>query len=159
MGARTVPTAVHPLVRSVAGWERGWWLLKQYWPTRLARIMGVPKGWDAASRDPNFLAIRTTLPCRTEEVGGRVRRRRVRAGLQLVPTRRHPGAYPSRSPADDRLALYECAASRGTDTRARLRHDRSGGHLFLEHAPDVRQATTAFVRDLLRQDGQDQEGE
>jgi len=60
MGARTVPTSVHPLVRSVAGWERGWWLLKQYWPTRLARIMGVPKGWDA-SRDPDFLAIRTSL--------------------------------------------------------------------------------------------------
>src|SRR4029450_12266808 len=26
MGAKTVATALHPLVRSVAGWERGWWL-------------------------------------------------------------------------------------------------------------------------------------
>ncbi len=62
--------------------------------------------------------------------------------------------------ADDRLAPYECvppAAARIPG--ARLVTIEAGGHLFLDHAADVRQATTAFVRDLVRQDGQDQEGE
>jgi pimeloyl-ACP methyl ester carboxylesterase len=160
MGARTVPTAVHPLVRWVAGWERGWWLLKQYWPTRLARIMGVPKGWDA-SRDPAFLAIRTSLfPVAPKRLG---------VAFDAVVSEPASNSFPLediRVPtllvhaADDRLAPYECvppAAARIPG--ARLVTIEAGGHLFLEHAPDVRQATTAFLRDLLRQDGQDEKGE
>jgi pimeloyl-ACP methyl ester carboxylesterase len=160
MGARTVPTSVHPLVRSAAGWERGWWLLKQYWPTRLARIMGVPKGWDV-SRDPDFLAIRTSLfPVAPKRLG---------VAFDAVVSEPASNSFPLediRVPtllvhaADDRLAPYECvppAAAR--IPRARLVTIEAGGHLFLEHAPDVRQATTAFVRDLVREDGQDQEGE
>jgi pimeloyl-ACP methyl ester carboxylesterase len=159
MGARTVPPAVHPLVRAVAGWERGWWLLKQYWPTRLARIMGVPRGWDA-SRDPDFSAIRTSLFPVTPKRSG--------VAFDAVVSEPASNSFPLediRAPtllvhaADDRLAPYECvppAAARIPG--ARLVTIEAGGHLFLEHAPDVRQATTAFLRDILGQDGQD-EGE
>jgi pimeloyl-ACP methyl ester carboxylesterase len=146
-------------VRAVAGWERGWWLLEQYWPTRLARIMGVPKGWDA-SRNPDFLAIRTALfPVAPKRWG---------VTFDAVVSEPASNSFPLediRVPtllvhaADDRLAPYEHvppAAARIPG--ARLDTIEAGGHHFLEHAHDVRQATTGFVRDLSRQDGEEVEG-
>ena len=60
MGARAMPHFLHPMLRAITGWERGWWLLKRYRPNLLARIMGCPKGWDTVS-DTDFLAIRESL--------------------------------------------------------------------------------------------------
>jgi pimeloyl-ACP methyl ester carboxylesterase len=42
--AKPLPGLVNAVGRRVIGWERGWWLLKQYRPQLLARIMGVPAG-------------------------------------------------------------------------------------------------------------------
>jgi pimeloyl-ACP methyl ester carboxylesterase len=51
MGARTVPPAVHPIVRWVAGWERGWWLLKQGQRARgVARTVTLHRLWPTALR-------------------------------------------------------------------------------------------------------------
>jgi pimeloyl-ACP methyl ester carboxylesterase len=58
--ARPTPRLLHPIIRAAVGWERGWWLLKSFRPSLLARIMGVPKGWDP-SGDADFLAIRDAL--------------------------------------------------------------------------------------------------
>jgi pimeloyl-ACP methyl ester carboxylesterase len=121
--------------------------------------MGVPKGWDA-SRNSDFLTIRTALfPVAPKKLG---------VAFDAVVSEPASNSFPFediRVPtllvhaADDRLAPYEHvppAAARIPG--ARLATIEAGGHLFLEHAPDVRQATTVFVGDLLRQDGQDNEG-
>ena len=152
MGARAVPTALHPLLRAVMGWERGWWFLKEYRPERLARIMGVPKGWDS-SRDPDFLAIRACLfPIAPK------RRGMVFDAVVFEPA---SDAFPLEEidvptllvhAADDRLAPYEHAGPAAARIPgARLVTVDAGGHLFLGHQAEVRAATTEFIAGLLAQ--------
>jgi pimeloyl-ACP methyl ester carboxylesterase len=154
MGARSVPAALHPVLRAVMGWERGWWLLKEYRPERLARIMGVPKGWDS-SRDPDFLAIRTALfPIAPKRRG---------VVFDAVASEPASNAFPLAEinvptllvhAADDRLAPYDHAAPAASRIpRARLVTIEAGGHLFLEHQAEVRAATTAFIASLFAESG------
>ena len=52
--------------------------------------------------------------------------------------------------ADDRLAPYEHVPSAAARIpSARLVTIDSVGHLFLQHAHDVREASTAFIREIL----------
>jgi pimeloyl-ACP methyl ester carboxylesterase len=150
MGAKTVPKALHPLVRAVAGWELGWWLLKRYRPTRLARVMGVPKGWDP-SGDEDFLGIREALfPVGPKKYG---------IAFDALESEPASNDFPLEDiavptllvhAADDRLAPYEFAPAAAARIRgARLVTIPAGGHLFLRHAADTRQATTAFVTDVV----------
>jgi pimeloyl-ACP methyl ester carboxylesterase len=154
MGARSMPAALHPVLRAVMGWERGWWLLKEYRPDRLARIMGVPKGWDTHD-DPDFLAIRTSLfPIRPKRRG---------LVFDAVVSEPASNAFPLEEidvptllvhAADDRLAPYERAGPAACRIPgARLATVAAGGHLFLEHQAAVRAATTAFVAGLFVQSG------
>jgi pimeloyl-ACP methyl ester carboxylesterase len=153
MGAKTVPKALHPLVRAVAGWELGWWLLKRYRPTRLARIMGVPKGWDP-SGDEDFLGIREALfPVGPKNYG---------IAFDALESEPASNDFPLEDiavptllvhAADDRLAPYEFVPAAAARIRgARLVTIPAGGHLFLRHAADTRQATTAFVTDVAAGD-------
>jgi pimeloyl-ACP methyl ester carboxylesterase len=149
MGARTVPKPILPVVRGVIGWERGWWNLKQHCPGVLARIMGVPKSWDPGG-DEVFLSIRQALfPIRPKRFG---------VAFDAVVSEPASNGFPLEDisvrtlfvhAADDRLAPYEHvepAVKRVPD--ARLVTIECGGHLFLEHAEEVRQATSAFIGDL-----------
>jgi pimeloyl-ACP methyl ester carboxylesterase len=149
MGARTVPGWLLPLVRAVVGWERGWWLLKRYRPRRLARIMGVPKNWDA-STDADFLAIRESLfPVRPKRLG---------ITFDAVVSEPASNEFPLEAiaaptlfvhAADDRLAPYE-HVQRAVDRvpGARLVTVEAGGHLFLQHAQQVREATSRFISEV-----------
>jgi pimeloyl-ACP methyl ester carboxylesterase len=150
MGARAAPRALHPLVRTIMGWQRGWWLLERFRPERLARIMGVPRGWDA-SRDPDFLAVRTALfPITPKRFG---------VTFDALVSEPASDSFPLeeiRVPtllvhaADDPLAPYAYvpgAAARIPD--ARLVTLREGGHLFLQHADEVRAAVTTFLADVV----------
>jgi pimeloyl-ACP methyl ester carboxylesterase len=146
MGARTAPAFLHPVVRRVAGWEYGWWLLRRYRPRLLARIMGVPKDWDPSS-DADFLQIRDALfPVSPK-----------RRGITFDALVSEPAAntFPLediRVPtlfvhaADDRLAPYEHVPSAVARVPgSRLVTIPEGGHLFLRHTADVRAATSAFI--------------
>lgn len=146
MGARVIPGFLHPVLRAIAGWERGWWLLKTYRPNLLAQIMGCPKGWDTAG-DTDFLAIREALfPVHDK-----------RYGIVFDAAVSEPASndFPLehiRVPtllvhaADDRLAPYECAAPAASRIPgAQLVTIEAGGHLFLDHAAQVRAATSAAV--------------
>jgi pimeloyl-ACP methyl ester carboxylesterase len=149
MGARSVAGQLLPLVRSVAGWEWGWWLLKRYRPQVLARIMGVPKGWDT-SGDRDFLAIRRSLfPIAEKRFG---------VTFDAVVSEPASNVFPLEDitvptlfvhAADDRLAPYEHVepAVRRVP-RARLVTIEAGGHLFLKHASQVRMATSAFIAEV-----------
>ena len=149
MGARAVPAWLLPVVRAVVGWERGWWLLKRYRPQRLARIMGVPKGWDP-SDDSDFLAIRDAL----FPVGPK------RLGITFDAMVSEPASneFPLEAidvptlfvhAADDRLAPYErVQAAVDRVPRARLCTIEAGGHLFLQHAPQVREVTAGFIAEV-----------
>jgi pimeloyl-ACP methyl ester carboxylesterase len=149
MGATTLPRGLHPLVRAIAGWERGWWLLKRYRPARLARIMGCPAGWDT-SGDEDFLAISDALfPVRPK------RRGVVFDALVSEPA---SNSFPMEDisvptlfvhAADDRLAPYE-RVEPAVDRidGARLVTIPAGGHLFLQHAREAREATTGFIEEL-----------
>jgi pimeloyl-ACP methyl ester carboxylesterase len=149
MGARSVTGWLVPLVRGVAGWERGWWLLKRYRPQLLARIMGVPKGWDT-SGDRDFLAIRRSLfPIAEKRFG---------VTFDAVVSEPASNVFPLEDitvptlfvhATDDRLAPYEHVepAVRRVP-RARLVTIEAGGHLFLKHADQVRMATSAFIAEV-----------
>jgi pimeloyl-ACP methyl ester carboxylesterase len=154
MGAQPMPRAVHPLIRRVAGWDRGWWLLKRYRPARLARIMGVPPGWDP-SDDLDFLAIRACLfPVKPK-----------RCGLVFDALVSEPASdsFPLEQidvrtllvhAADDHLAPYEhVAPAAARIPNARLVTIDGGGHLFLGHQAEVRAATTAFVSEIFADAG------
>lgn len=148
--AKAIPQALHPLIRAIVGWERGWWLLNEHCPGLLARIMGVPKGWDP-SQDADFLAIRSALfPVRPKKLG---------IAFDALVSEPASDAFPLediRVPtlivhaADDRLAPYEHvkpAAERIPNSR--LVTIEAGGHLFLHHAAEVREATTVFITNVL----------
>jgi pimeloyl-ACP methyl ester carboxylesterase len=148
--ARPLPRILHPMMRAAAGWERGWWLLKTLRPTLLARIMGVPKGWDP-SNDADFLSIRDALfPVRPKKLGvafdalvsepasDRFPLEDIRVSTLLVHA------------IDDPLAPYEHvppAAARIPG--AQLTTIDGGGHLFLQHAEQVRAATSRFLSETV----------
>lgn len=148
--AGEMPSVLHPVMRAVAGWERGWWLLKTLRPTLLARMMGVPKGWDA-STDADFLAIRDTLfPVQPKQHGF------VFDVLVSEPASNTFALEEIAVPtllvhaADDRLAPYRLAPL----AAARIPHSRlvtipRGGHLFLDHASEVRAATSGFISEVV----------
>jgi pimeloyl-ACP methyl ester carboxylesterase len=147
----SVPAALHPIMRTMAGWERGWWLLKRFRPNLLARIMGVPPGWDA-SHDPDFLAIRDALfPVSPKKLG---------IAFDALVSEPASNTFPLEAirvptlivhASDDPLAPYRhvpVAAARIPD--ARLVALERGGHLFLEHQGEVRDAIAAFTDDAMR---------
>lgn len=148
--AKPLPGFVRPAMRAAVGWERGWWLLKSLRPMLLARIMGVPRGWDP-SDDADFLAIRDALfPIRPKRLG---------VAFDALVSEPASNDFPLedlRVPtllvhaADDRLAPYEHvqpAADRIPG--ARLVTIAAGGHLFLQHAHEVRDASASFIREVL----------
>jgi pimeloyl-ACP methyl ester carboxylesterase len=149
MGARTVPAWLLPIVRAVVGWERGWWLLKRYRPQRLARIMGVPKDWDT-STDTDFLAIRESLfPVAAKRLG---------ITFDAVVSEPASNQFPLEAievptlfvhAADDRLAPFEhVQPAVDRIPGARLVTVEAGGHLFLQHATQVREATSTFIAEV-----------
>ncbi len=144
--ARPLPQALRPLVEVVVSWARGWWLLKTYRPERLARIMGVPKGWDATG-DTAFEAIREALfPIEPKTHG---------VAFDTLVSEPASNDFPLEAitvptlvlhAADDRLAPYEkvpVAAAR--IPAARFVTIDAGGHLFLQHQAQVREETRAFL--------------
>jgi pimeloyl-ACP methyl ester carboxylesterase len=144
--AKPLPGFLRPAMRAAVGWERGWWLLKSLRPMLLARIMGVPKRWDP-SDDADFLAIRDALfPIGPKKLG---------VAFDALVSNEFP-LEDVRVPtllvhaADDRLAPYEHvqpAADRIPG--ARLVTIAAGGHLFLQHAHEVRDASASFIREVL----------
>jgi pimeloyl-ACP methyl ester carboxylesterase len=150
MGARAVPKMLHPLLRTILGWQRGWWLLKRFRPVRLARAMGVPPGWDA-SQDPDFLAVRDALfPITPKRFG---------VTFDALVSEPASNGFPLEDiwvptllvhAADDPLAPYEHVPGAATRIRgARLITLQQGGHLFLQHADEVRAAVNAFLADVM----------
>ena len=149
--ARPLPSVLQPVMRTAIGWQYGWWLLSRYRPKLLARIMGVPKGWDA-SHDPDFLAIREALfPIAPKKLG---------AAFDALVSEPASNSFPLEEiavstmlvhAADDRLAPYKYVpVAVARIPHARLATIEAGGHLFLEHAAEVRAAVGSFVAECLR---------
>jgi 2-hydroxy-6-oxonona-2,4-dienedioate hydrolase len=147
---KPLPQPLTAFAGRIIGWERGWWLLKQRRPQLLARIMGVPAGWDP-SDDAFFLAVRESLfP---------VRRKRQGVAFDAFVSEPMSNGFPLedvRTPtllvhaADDRLAPYEHAPRAATRIpSARLVTIPAGGHLFLKHQHEVRQAARAFIAECV----------
>jgi pimeloyl-ACP methyl ester carboxylesterase len=144
--ARPLPPVAQRVMRTAVGWERGWWLLKTVAPGVLARIMGVPKGWDA-SHDSQFLSVREHLfPAAPKRLG---------VAFDALVSEPMSNEFPLEDvrvrtllvhAADDRLAPYEYVAPAAARIPgARLVTIGAGGHLFLEHQQQVREATAPFV--------------
>jgi pimeloyl-ACP methyl ester carboxylesterase len=146
--ARPTPRLLHPIIRAAVGWERGWWLLKTVRPTLLARIMGVPKGWDP-SGDADFLAIRDALfPIHPKRAGVAFDALVSEPASNLFPLEDIRVPTLLVHAADDRLAPYEhVAPAVARIPGAHLVTIPQGGHLFLELSDQVRAATTAFITD------------
>jgi pimeloyl-ACP methyl ester carboxylesterase len=150
MGARAIPGLLHPLLRTVGGWQYGWWLLKRFRPNWLARIMGVPAGWDAG-HDEDFLAVREALFPITPK----------RFGLIFDACVSEPASHSFRlediavptllvHAEDDPLAPFlPVPAAAARIPGAQLVTVAQGGHLFLEHQAAVREAAGAFLERVV----------
>lgn len=111
--AKPLPGFLRPAMRAAVGWERGWWLLKSLRPMLLARIMGVPKGWDP-SDDADFLAIRDALfPIRPKKLG---------VAFDALVSEPASNEFPSRTSASRHCSSTQpTTASRPMNTSSRPR--------------------------------------
>jgi pimeloyl-ACP methyl ester carboxylesterase len=144
--ARPLRPVAQRVMRAAVGWGRGWWLLKTVAPGLLARIMGVPKGWDA-SHDPQFLSVREHLfPTAPKRLG---------VAFDALVSEPMSNELPLEDiavptlfvhAADDRLAPYEYVPPASARIPgSQLVTVAAGGHLFLEHQDQVREAVGRFV--------------
>jgi pimeloyl-ACP methyl ester carboxylesterase len=76
MAARPVPPAIHSIVRAVAGWERGWWLLERFHPSLLAASWVYPEDGTPATT-PTFSPSGRPCPGCAQAGGYRLRRPRI----------------------------------------------------------------------------------
>jgi hypothetical protein len=93
---------------------------------------------------------RGAVPDLTQAARGGIRRACVRARLQRLPVRGHPGPDPAHPRGRDRRAPYErVSPAAARIPGARLVTITSGGHLFLQQAHKVREASTAFIKEVV----------
>ncbi|HEX6302455.1 MAG TPA: alpha/beta hydrolase [Acidimicrobiia bacterium] len=150
--ARPLPSALRPLMSGALRWGFGWWLLKRWAPERLARIMGVPKGWPNTS-DERLDSIRDSLfPTQPKRLGVVFDAIVSEPASNLFPLEEISVPTLLVHAADDRLAPYEhVPGTAARIPRAALVTVDTGGHLFLEHQAQVRELIASFIETTASQ--------
>jgi pimeloyl-ACP methyl ester carboxylesterase len=151
-GGITFPNAFAPVFRLAYSADRLFWVFKKVSPRAYSRMMGVPKGYRAASpEEANSLAAGMNLlfPLKPRREGA------VFDGfISNLATDRFPFeeiGVPTLviNARDDTFAPYRFAAEAAARIPgAKLVSIESGGHWFLGHDAEVRDAIGAFVREF-----------
>lgn len=148
--ASPLPTPVAPFLSMTLRWQFGWWLLKTWAPVLFGRIMGVPRDWPDTS-DEDLDSIRESLfPMQPKRSGVVFDTLVSEPACNRFPLEEITVPTLVVHAADDHLAPYKYASEAAIRIPgARQVTVDSGGHLFLEHQAQVRQATAAFIEEVV----------
>jgi pimeloyl-ACP methyl ester carboxylesterase len=151
-GGITTPKALKPLLRLAYGADRLFWVFKKLLPTAYSRMMGIPKGYRPGSPEE------AEAIAESRELLFPFRPRRDGAVFDGYVSNMVADRFPLEdltvptlviNATDDPLAPYRFAARAASRIpRARLVTIEAGGHLFMGHDTEVREAIGAFVREL-----------
>jgi pimeloyl-ACP methyl ester carboxylesterase len=148
-GGITTPTAFAPLFRLAYSADRLFWIFRKIMPNTYSRMMGRPKGYRPSAREAETMAD-FLFPIKPRREGA------VFDGfVSNLAADRFPLeeiAVPTliiNAQDDTSFAPYRFAAEAAARIPgAKLVSIESGGHWFLGHAAEVREAIGAFVREL-----------
>jgi pimeloyl-ACP methyl ester carboxylesterase len=148
-GGITTPNAFAPLFRLAYGADRAFWIFRRIMPNAYARMMGKPKGYRPTPREAEAIAD-MLFPLKPRREGAvfdgfvsNLAADRFPLEEIAVPTL-IINARDDTSFAPYRFAVKAAARIPG----AKLVSIDSGGHWFLGHDAEVREAIQAFVREL-----------
>lgn len=151
-GGVTTGRALKPVLRLAYGSDRLFWIFKKLLPTAFSRMMGIPKGYRPASREE------ADAIAASRELLFPLRPRREGAVFDGYVSNMVADRFPLEEltvPAlvinarDDPLAPYRFAADAASRIPgARLATIEAGGHFFMGHDTEVREAIDGFVREL-----------
>ena len=151
-GGITTPKAFAPVFRLAYSADRLFWIFKNLMPTAYSRMMGMPKGYKPSPQEADAVAAGMNLlfPLTPRREGA------VFDGfVSNLAADRFPFeqiAVPTlviNARDDNTFAPYRSAASAAARIPgAKLVSIQSGGHWFLGHATEVREAIGAFVREV-----------
>jgi pimeloyl-ACP methyl ester carboxylesterase len=149
-GGITTPNAFAPLFRLAYGADRAFWIFRRIMPNAYARMMGKPKGYRPSTREAEAIAD-MLFPLKPRREGAvfdgfvsNLAADRFPLEEIAVPTL-IINARDDTSFAPYRFAVKAAARIPG----AKLVSIESGGHWFLGHDVEVREAIQAFVRELV----------
>ena len=148
-GGITTPGALAPLFRLAYSANRLFWILRRLMPGTYSRMMGRPKGYRCSSREADAMA-EFLFPLKPRREGA------VFDGfVSNLAADRFPQeeiAVPTlviNARDDTSFAPYRFAVEAAERIPgAKLVSIASGGHWFLGHDAEVREAIDAFVREL-----------
>lgn len=148
-GGVTIGKAFEPLLRRAYGSDRLFWAFKKTMPTAYSRMMGIPKGYRASPQEAEaIVATRELLFPHEPRRDGAVFDGYVSNPVaDRFPLEKLDVPTLVINARDDPLAPYrfaERAAARIPG--AQLVTIDAGGHFFMGHDAEVREAIGAFVR-------------
>lgn len=147
-GGITTPAAFAPLFRLAYSADRLFWIFRKLMPNAYSRMMGRPKGYRPSPREAEAMAD-FLFPLKPRREGAvldgfvsNLAADRFPLGEIAVPT------LVVNARDDTSFAPYRFAAEAADRIpSAKLVSIESGGHWFLGHAAEVREAIGAFVRE------------
>lgn len=150
-GGITFPGAFAPLFRLAYSADRLFWIFKRLMPTAYSRMMGMPKGYQPSPQEAEVVAAGLNLLFSLKP-------RREGAVFDGFVSNLAADRFPFEqltvptlviSARDDNFAPYRFAAEAAARIPgAKLVSIEGGGHWFMGHDAEVREAIGAFVREV-----------
>jgi pimeloyl-ACP methyl ester carboxylesterase len=151
-GGPTAGKALKPLLRLAYGSDRLFWVFRKLSPTAYSQMMGIPKGYRPASPEEAeaIAASRELLfPFRPRRDGAVFDGYVSNTVADRFPLEELTVPTLVINARDDALAPYRFAAKAVSRIPgARLVTIEAGGHFFMGHDVEVREAIGTFVREL-----------
>lgn len=150
-GGVTVPATLKPLLRLAYSADPLFWAFKELMPTAFSRMMGIPKGYRASPREAEAIAASRELlfPFKPRRDGAVFDGYVSNPVADRFPLERLAVPTLVIHARDDPLAPYRFAAEAAPRIPgARLVTIDGGGHFFMGHDAEVREAIGGFVGDV-----------
>jgi pimeloyl-ACP methyl ester carboxylesterase len=149
-GGVTVSPRFAPVFRTAYGADRLFWIFKKLAPTAYSRMMGVPKPYHPSPAEAAEIAASRDLlfPFKPRREGAVFDGFVSNPAADQFPLEQLAVPTLVISAKDDPLAPYEFAAAAARRIPdAQLVTIEAGGHMFIGHDADVRNAINAFIHD------------
>jgi pimeloyl-ACP methyl ester carboxylesterase len=149
-GGVTLSSRFVPLFRVAYRSDGLFWMFKKLAPTAYSRMMGVPKGYRPSPAEAAEIAASRELlfPFRPRSEGAVFDGFVSNLAADEFPLEQLSVPTLVINAKDDPLAPYEFAvAAAGRIPAARLVTIEAGGHMFIGHSAQVREAITIFIHD------------
>jgi pimeloyl-ACP methyl ester carboxylesterase len=148
-GGVTVAKAFTPLFRLAYSADWAFWMFKKLMPSTYSRMMGLPKGYELSAAEKETMAsIRELLfPLKPRRDGAVFDGFVSNLAADRFPLEELTVPTLILNARDDHLAPYRFAVEAASRIpAAKLVSIDTGGHIFMGHDNEVREAIQAFVR-------------